>query len=166
LSCVGNFPEMLKVDQSCPVELHPEFAARRHVTAFVDNDFLGRSAGVLLPVINPATELQVSEVEEADAAMVDRAVRAARAAFSHGPWPRMEVAERQAILRRVAALIRENARELAYLECLNSGIPMRHLALGQIPRAALNFEFFAEFIGQSAGQVYTQDSRYLAIVTR
>jgi len=69
-------------------------------------------------------------------------------------------------MRRVAALIREHADELAYLECLSSGIPMRHLATGQIPRAALNFEFFAEFIGQSAGEVYTQDSRYLTLVTR
>ena len=83
-----------------------------------------------------------------------------------GPWPRMDVGERQAILRRLAALIREHARELAYLECLSSGIPMRHLSLGQIPRAALNFEFFAEFIGQCAGQVYTQDPRYMTFVTR
>ena len=78
----------------------------------------------------------------------------------------MEVGERQAILRRLATLIREHARELAYLECLSSGIPMRHLSLGQIPRAALNFEFFAEFIGQCAGQVYTQDPRYMTFVTR
>ena len=139
---------------------------RDRVTAFIDNAFLPAAAGPVLPVINPASELQVSEVEEASPAVVDRAVRAARSAFAQGPWPRMEVAERQEILRRLAALVRQHAHELAYLECLNSGIPMRHLALGQIPRAALNFEFFAEFIGQCAGQVYTQDSRYLTLVTR
>ena len=143
-----------------------EYSVRKHVTAFIDNDFLPAGAGHTLPVIDPATELQVSEVEEAGPDVVDRAVRAARVAFGRGPWPRMEVAERQEILRRLATLIRQHAPELAYLECLNSGIPMRHLALGQIPRAALNFEFFAEFIGQSAGQIYTQDSRYLTFVTR
>jgi acyl-CoA reductase-like NAD-dependent aldehyde dehydrogenase len=143
-----------------------EYAVRSRVTAFIDNDFLPASSALTLPVINPATELQVSEVEEASPAVVDRAVLAARAAFARGPWPRMEVAERQTILRRLAELIRQHAPELAYLECLNSGIPMRHLALGQIPRAALNFEFFAEFIGQTAGQIYTQDSRYLTLVTR
>jgi len=154
------------MNQPVPAELHREFAVRSRVTAFVDNAFLPPASGIALPVVNPATELQVSEVEEADPASVDHAVRAARSAFAHGPWPRMEAAERQAILRRLAALIRQGARELAYLECLNSGIPMRHLALGQIPRAAHNFEFFAEFIGQFAGQLYTQDLRYLTLVTR
>jgi acyl-CoA reductase-like NAD-dependent aldehyde dehydrogenase len=149
-----------------PAETLGHYAVRNPVTAFIDNAFLPAGSAIALPVINPATELQVSEVEEADPAVVDRAVHAARAAFTRGPWPRMEVAERQAILRRLGALIRQHADELAYLECLNSGIPMRHLAAGQIPRAAYNFEFFAEFIGQSAGQVYTQDSRYLTLVTR
>jgi acyl-CoA reductase-like NAD-dependent aldehyde dehydrogenase len=151
-----------------PISADParEFAVRSRVTAFIDNELLRLEGAHLLPVINPADELDVSEVEEADAVIVDRAVRAARTAFAQGPWSRMEVAERQVVLRRLAALIREHAAELAYLECLGSGIPMRHLALGQIPRAALNFEFFAEFIGQSAGQVYTQDARYLSLVTR
>ena len=142
------------------------FPVRTRVTAFIDNAFRGPGAGRVLPVIDPATERQVSEVEESDAVVVDEAVGAAHRAFTHGPWPRMEVAERQTILRRLAEAIRRHARELAYLECRNSGIPMRHLALGQIPRAALNFEFFAEFIGQTAGQVYTQDSRNLTLVTR
>jgi len=154
------------MDEPLPSASHAPDRVRRRVTAFVDNIFEPAGAGAVLPVVNPATELTVSEVQEADAQGVDRAVRAARTAFAEGPWPRLEVAERQAILRRVAALVREHAAELAYLECLNSGIPMRHLALGQIPRAALNFEFFAEFIGQCAGQVYTQDSRYLTLVTR
>jgi acyl-CoA reductase-like NAD-dependent aldehyde dehydrogenase len=142
------------------------FAVRSCVTAFIDNAFLAAGPGRLLPVIYPATEEQVSAVEEADATVVDRAVAAARRAFDHGPWPRIGLDERQALLRRLASLIRDHAEELAYLECLNSGIPMRHLAGGQIPRAAYNFDFFAEFIGQIAGQVYTQNPQYLTMVTR
>lgn len=145
---------------------HSAVAVRSRVTAFIDNAFEPAGGGELLPVTDPALEGLVSEVEESAPAVVDRAVQAASRAFAHGPWRRMEVAERQAILRRVAALIRQHADELAYLECLNSGIPMRHLALGQIPRAALNFDFFAEFIGQMAGEIYGQDSRYLTLVTR
>lgn len=154
------------MNQPLPAETTANYAVRNLVTAFIDNTFLPAGSGNLLPVVYPATELQVSAVEESGPAIVDRAVRAARRAFAQGPWPRLEVAERQALLRRVAALLRQHAPELAYLECLNSGIPMRHLALGQIPRAALNFEFFAEFIGQAAGQIYSQDSRYLTLVTR
>jgi acyl-CoA reductase-like NAD-dependent aldehyde dehydrogenase len=146
--------------------LSSEFAVPNRITAFIDHVSLAAGGGHVLPVVNPADERTVSELEESDATVVDRAVRAARRAFNEGPWPRMDVAERQAILRRLAVLIREHARELAYLECLSSGIPMRHLSLGQIPRAALNFEFFAEFIGQCAGQVYTQDPRHMTLVTR
>jgi acyl-CoA reductase-like NAD-dependent aldehyde dehydrogenase len=142
------------------------YSVRSRITAFIDNEFLANGASHVLPVVYPATEERVSEVAESGPETVDRAVLAARRAFTQGPWPRMEVGERQGILHRVAALIRDHAAELAYLECLNSGIPLRHLALGQIPRAALNFEFFAEFIGQTVGQVYTQDSRYLTFVTR
>jgi 5-carboxymethyl-2-hydroxymuconic-semialdehyde dehydrogenase/aminomuconate-semialdehyde/2-hydroxymuconate-6-semialdehyde dehydrogenase len=137
-----------------------------HVTAFINNAFLAAGAGHPLPVIDPATQEQVAEVEECDSATVDLAVAAARKAFATGPWPRLPVAERQAVLRRIAQSIRTNAEELAALECLNSGIPMRHLSLGQIPRATQNFDFFAEFIGQTAGQIYTQDPRYLTYVTR
>jgi 5-carboxymethyl-2-hydroxymuconic-semialdehyde dehydrogenase/aminomuconate-semialdehyde/2-hydroxymuconate-6-semialdehyde dehydrogenase len=144
----------------------PSYPVPPRVTPFIDNDALPRGGGTPLPVCYPATEEQVSEVEEADAAAVDLAVAAARRAFDRGPWPRMQVADRQAVLRRVAALIRAHIRELAWLECLNSGIPMAHLQRLGIPRAAQNFDFFAEFIGQSAGQVYTQDSRYLTMVTR
>jgi acyl-CoA reductase-like NAD-dependent aldehyde dehydrogenase len=154
------------MDQTITAGSAPEFTAPARVTPFIDGEFLPPGAANVLPVLYPATEEQVSEVEEADAPTVDRAIRAARAAFEHGPWPRLQTAERQALMRRVAALIRQHARELAWLECRNSGIPFAHLMRLGIPRAAQNFEFFAEFVGQSSGQVYTQDNRYLTLVTR
>jgi acyl-CoA reductase-like NAD-dependent aldehyde dehydrogenase len=136
------------------------------VTAFVENSFLPPGKGDRLPVVYPATEELVAEVEESGAELVDRAVSAARRAFRDGPWRRMDVVARQAVLRRVAVLIRSHAAELAELECRNSGIPMHHLARGQIPRAAYNFEFFAEVIGQMAGSLYQQDPTVLTLVTR
>ena len=136
------------------------------VTAFVANVFLPPGRGILLPVVNPATEEQVASVEESGSATVDQAVEAARHAFRHGPWRRMDAAGRQAVLRRAGALVRAHAADLAALECRNSGIPMRHLQRGQVPRAALNFEFFADVIGQAAGQLYQQDPAVLTLVTR
>ena len=127
---------MTAMDRTPSGDHQLEFACPSRVTAFIDGEFRPAGDGRVLPVIYPATEEQVSELEEAGADHVDRAVRAARAAFAHGPWRGMEIAQRQVILRGVALLIRQNARELAWLECLNSGIPMRHLANGQIPRAA------------------------------
>jgi len=68
------------------------------VTAFVANVFLPPGRGILLPVVNPATEEQVASVEESGSATVDQAVEAARHAFRHGPWRRMDAAGRQAVL--------------------------------------------------------------------
>ena len=136
------------------------------VTAVVNAERLPPGGGAEFQVVDPATEAVVSAVEESGPAGVDRAVAAARAAFDTGPWPRLSVEARQAALRRLGDLVEAHAEELAYLECLNSGIPMRHLALGQIPRAALNFRFFAEYVGQTAGQVYKQNPDYLTLVTR
>jgi acyl-CoA reductase-like NAD-dependent aldehyde dehydrogenase len=135
-------------------------------TAFIDNAILPPAAGRRLAIVDPATEQRVGFVEEADAGVVDKVVSAARLALAQGPWPRMAAEARQEILRRIASLIEEHAEELAFLECLNSGIPMRHLALGQIPRAALNFRFFADYIGQSSGQTFSQNPQFLTLVTR
>jgi len=123
-------------------------------------------SGTLLPIVNPATAQIVSQLVESDATVVDAAVRAAAAAFARGRWRKTPVESRAAVLRKVADLIDNNAAELAWLECLASGIPMQHLRLGQIPRAAQNFRFFAEVIGQQAGQLWNQNPKLLTYVTR
>jgi acyl-CoA reductase-like NAD-dependent aldehyde dehydrogenase len=122
--------------------------------------------GARLPIIYPATGLPVGEVIEADAATVDRAVAAARASFRSGVWSRLSVARRQDMLLRIHDVVRAHADELAELECLNTGIVMRELKLRHIERAAYNFRFFSEHIGQSASQVYTQTEGYQTVVVR
>lgn len=125
-----------------------------------------QGTGMRLPVLYPADERQVSELCEADAGTVDAAVRAARQAFETGPWRRMSSDDRGAVMRRVQALIAAHAEELAWLECLNSGLPMARLKAIHMPRAAYNFAMFAEVASQVAGQVFTQDPRYQTTVIR
>jgi acyl-CoA reductase-like NAD-dependent aldehyde dehydrogenase len=138
----------------------------RHVTSLIAGERVAPGPdGVDLPVIYPATEDTVSVLREADAAEVDAAVRAARRAFDHGPWPRMHVDERKDTLYRVRDLVREHAGELAHLECLNTGIPVSHVR-GHVARMARNFEFFAEVASTLSGQAYTQAKGYLTYVTR
>jgi acyl-CoA reductase-like NAD-dependent aldehyde dehydrogenase len=124
-----------------------------------------RPGGHDLPVIYPATEEVVSVLREADAAEVDAAVRAARRAFESGPWPRMGVDARKDILYRIRDTLRAHTDELAYLECLNSGLPMARVR-EQIGRAARNFEFFAEVASTMKGETYTGLDGYLTYVTR
>jgi acyl-CoA reductase-like NAD-dependent aldehyde dehydrogenase len=124
------------------------------------------ATGVRLPILYPADGSQVSELCEADAAEVDAAVRAARQSFDNGPWRRMSTDARSIIMRRVQALVTAHADELAWLECLNTGLPMARLQTTHMPRAAQNFGMFAEVASQVAGQTFTQDQRYHTTVVR
>ena len=135
----------------------------------IDSRISGRTRqgdGARLPVLDPATEAQVSELTEASPEIVDEAVMAARRAFETGPWRRMGTDERGTVLRRAQQLIRDHADELAWLECLNTGLPMARLHEMHMPRAAQNFGMFAEVASQAGGQAFTQDPRYLTNVIR
>lgn len=124
-----------------------------------------RPGATEMPVINPATEQTISVLQEADAGEVDAAVRAARDAFDRGPWPRLPVDDRKDILYRIRDLLRNRCDELAYLECLNAGLPIVRVE-EQLARAARNFEFFAEVASNVAGQTYTGNRGLLTYVTR
>jgi acyl-CoA reductase-like NAD-dependent aldehyde dehydrogenase len=138
----------------------------RDIVSFIGGDWVGNAAGIGLEVIDPATELAVATLREADAAEVDQAVRAARDAFAYGAWPRMPVAARQDVLRKIHDLVVANAGELARLECLNTGLPIAQLDGLLVPRAAQNFRFFADFIGQAAEELYRQEQGFITLVTR
>ena len=77
--------------------------------------------GQSLDVINPATEEIIGRIPAATAADIEFAVSAARRAFDEGDWPLRPGAERGAILRRIAAGVRERAAELARLKVLDNG---------------------------------------------
>lgn len=135
------------------------------IGSFIDGQpHLG--AGPRLPILNPATDRPVSEFAEAPADEVGLAVMSARRAFEQGPWPRMSVDERQEILRSIQQVLLRHAPELAYLECVNTGIVMREIEQRHLRRAAMNFSFFADYIGQSSDAVYRQTQGYHTTVVR
>ena len=101
---------------------------------------------------NPATGEVTGMVPRGQAADVDRAVAAARQAFDGGEWPQMSYQDRGEILRQIAHLIRENARELAELETIDNGKPIKETTLIDIPAAADTFESFAGMAGELKGE--------------
>src|SRR5579875_1480869 len=113
---------------------------------FVDGQFRD-GAGEAIKTINPADEEPLAEVAEAGPADVDDAVRAARAAFE-GPWSAMSGAERGKYLFRIARGIQERARELAVLESLDNGKPIRESRDVDVPTAAAHFFCRAGWAGQ------------------
>jgi acyl-CoA reductase-like NAD-dependent aldehyde dehydrogenase len=119
----------------------------------------------VLPIVNPVTEGTISELIEADADEVDAAVGAARSAFDRGPWPRLGLDARKDVLYRIRDILRAHREELAHLECLHSGIPIRSI-YEHINRAARNFEFFAEVTSNLSGESYVGANGYLTYVTR
>src|SRR5947209_2285315 len=108
---------------------------------YVDGKFRdGR--GDAIKTINPSDEQPLAEVSEASEADVTDAVAAARRALD-GPWGRMPGAERGKYLFRIARAIQERSRELAVLESLDNGKPIRESRDVDIPTAAAHFFYYA-----------------------
>lgn len=146
--------------------INREFTVNPHVTSLIDGESVApQRTGFDLEVINPTTEQVISRLREAGEEEVDAAVRSARRAFDSGPWPRMDINARKDILYSIRDHLRKNAEELAYLECLNTGLPLRSVQV-HVDRMARNFEFFAEVASNVHGETYTQTAGYLTYITR
>ncbi|MBE8521599.1 aldehyde dehydrogenase family protein [Amycolatopsis sp. H6(2020)] len=108
---------------------------------FVNGEFVDGS-GEPLKTINPATEEVLAEVGTASKSDVDIAVKAARKAYT-GVWSKMPGTERAKYLFRIARLIQERSRELAVLESLDNGKPIKESRDSDVPTAAAHFFYHA-----------------------
>ncbi|RVX46812.1 aldehyde dehydrogenase (NAD+) [Nonomuraea polychroma] len=107
---------------------------------FINGEFVDGS-GPTFKTINPATEESLAEISTATSDDVDRAVQAARKAF--GVWSALPGAERAKYLFRIARIIQERARELAVLESLDNGKPIRESRDVDLPLVAAHFFYYA-----------------------
>src|SRR5687767_5003570 len=108
---------------------------------FIDGEFVD-GTGESFKTVNPATEEVLTEVSAGSAADVDRAVKAARRAFTR-VWGPMRPADRGKYLFRIARILQERAREFAVLESLDNGKPIRESRDVDIPLAAAHFFYHA-----------------------
>ena len=109
---------------------------------FIDGEMVEPASGESFATINPARDEKLADVALGGAADVDRAVQAARRALE-GPWRQMSGAERGKILFRVARMIQERARELAIIESLDGGKPIRESRDIDLPLVAAHFFYYA-----------------------
>src|SRR6266542_3384757 len=109
---------------------------------FINGEFGPGVDGRAFKTISPATEEVLAEVTEAGPADVDRAVTAARKAYEHS-WSAMPGRERAKYLFRIARIVQERARELAVLESLDNGKPIRESRDVDVPLAAAHFFYYA-----------------------
>ncbi len=108
---------------------------------FIDGEFVAPAEGRTEPVLNPATAEEIAQAPASTATDVDRAVRAARAAFAS--WGDATPAERSLALLRLADKLEENAEEIAELESANAGKPLQAFKDDEIPFMVDNLRFFA-----------------------
>ena len=110
-------------------------------------------SGKRFSTINPATGDAICDVAEADAADVNLAVKAARAAFnSKAPWRRMSAAERGKLLNRLADLMEKHADELAMLEALDNGKPYSIAKAADIPLSIACYRYYAGWADKVQGK--------------
>ncbi|MCA8285938.1 5-carboxymethyl-2-hydroxymuconate semialdehyde dehydrogenase [Burkholderia vietnamiensis] len=109
--------------------------------------------------LNPATGDVIADVASGGDAEVDAAVRAAKAAFPK--WANTPARERAKLMCRLAELIEKNVPMLAALETQDTGLPIAQTSKQLIPRAAENFNFFAQVCVQMNGRTYPVDDQML-----
>ncbi len=121
--------------------------------------------GAEAAVHDPATGAVLARVAQAGTEDVDRAVRAAHAAFAGGPWRAMNSRARGRLLQRIADRMREDGERLAGVESRNAGKPIK-AARGEIGAAANCFEYYAGAVGKFGGQTLPVAARGTAMTFR
>uniref|UniRef100_A0A3Q1AH41 Aldehyde dehydrogenase domain-containing protein n=1 Tax=Amphiprion ocellaris TaxID=80972 RepID=A0A3Q1AH41_AMPOC len=132
---LSRFPEIL------PYPLY-----NKSLEIFINNEWQDSVSGKVFPVYNPATGEQICEVQEADKADVDKAVQAARLAFSLGSvWRRMDASERGRLLSKLADLVERDSVYLATIESLDSGKPFLPTLFVDLQGTIKTLRYFAGY---------------------
>jgi aldehyde dehydrogenase (NAD+) len=108
---------------------------------YINGEFAESSGKEALKTVDPSTEQVLAEFAQGTEEDVDRAVKAARDAF--GPWSALPGAERGKYLFRIARIIQERSRELAVLESIDNGKPIRETRDVDLPLVAAHFFYYA-----------------------
>jgi betaine-aldehyde dehydrogenase len=137
----------------------------RNYQMYIDGRWVDAAGGETYDVVDPASEEPFARVPKAGVADAETAVRAAREAFDHGPWPRMKAVERAEILNRAAAMLRERAEELARLESLQMGKLLEE-SLVDMTDTAHTFELYAGMIQDLHGETLEVPGETMSMVVR
>ena len=129
---------------------------------FIGGEFVDPAAGTSFKTISPATEEVLAEVGEGSAEDVDRAVKAARRAYTR-VWSKMPGRDRAKYLFRIARILQERAREIAVLESIDNGKPIKESRDVDIPLAAAYFFYYAGWADKLEHAGFGPDPRPLGV---
>lgn len=131
---------------------------------FINGQFVDAESGETLPTLNPHDNTIITEVAMAGRADVDKAVTAAHKAFP--AWSRMAAMDRGRILLKLADLIEQNAEELARLESLDTGHPIRDSRILDVPRTAVTYRYFGGMADKFQGEQIPVEAGFLNYTLR
>ncbi len=132
---------------------------------YVNGQWVSSASGKTFPVYDPSTEEVIAQVAASESADVERAVKAARAAFDSGPWPKTTAQDRGRILFKLAEKVRQNTAMLAETECRNTGKPIVE-AEYDIADVATCFEYYGGLANKVTGSVIPVPANALSFTLR
>ncbi len=132
---------------------------------YINGEFVAPSSGATLAVIDPSTNTVIAQAPDGSAADVDRAVRAARAAFDSGPWKETTAQDRGRILLKLAEIVRSRADELAELETRNTGKPIVEAEF-DVGDVATCFEYYGGLATKIHGDVIPVPDNAMSLALR
>ena len=135
-------------------------------TAFINGKFVAAQSGETFPTINPATGRVITEIASCDAADVDHAVARARETFERGTWSRMHPGERKRTMIRLVKLMKRHRHELAVLESVESGKPIRDCMAIDLPETLHCLEWHAEAVDKLYDQVSPSGDDAVGLIVR
>lgn len=134
--------------------------------ALINGQRVAAQSGRVFACISPINGRQIAEIARCEAADVDAAVQAARRAFEDQRWAGLAPAKRKAILLRFAELLLVHGDELARLETLDMGKPIRYARSVDVEAAARCVRWYAEALDKVYGEVAPTPSTALALITQ
>ena len=134
--------------------------------AYIDGAYRPGASGRTLETRNPATGELLGRLAACDADDVDLAVRRALEAFERGDWSRMHPGKRKQVMIRLCKLLQRNRRELAVLESLDSGKPIRDCATADLPETIQCIQWHAEAIDKIYDETAPVGDDAMAMIVR
>lgn len=133
---------------------------------FINGEYSAAADNSVFATVDPTAQQTLTEVARGKKADVDRAVQAARSVFDRGDWSQASPAQRKAVLHKFADLMEAHREELALLETLDTGKPIRHSLRDDVPGAARAIRWYAEAIDKVYGEVAPTGGNELAMIVR
>lgn len=134
--------------------------------AYIDGAYCAAADGATFAAHSPIDGRKLADVAACGTADIDRAVAAARRAFEDGVWSALSPRERKTRLLRLAQLIEQHREELALLETLDMGKPIRDALLFDVPETARCYAWYGEAIDKIYDEIAPTDGQALAMITR